>query len=69
MTGFPMNRREFERHLHSHGCHLHRHGAKHDIWINPANGRKAGMPRHTAITPGVVRSVCRKFGIPLPGGA
>jgi len=63
-----MNRREFEKHLRSHGCSLHRHGAKHDIWINPANGRKAVVPRHNTIAPGIVRSVCKKLEIPLPPG-
>ena len=32
-----MNRLAFEVHLRSHGCELHRHEAKHDIWWNPAN--------------------------------
>src|SRR5215469_7768437 len=32
-----MNRRTLEKHLRAHGCILHHHGAKHDIWVNPAN--------------------------------
>jgi len=30
-----VNRRELERHLRAHGCFLHHHGGKHDIWVNP----------------------------------
>jgi mRNA interferase HicA len=63
-----MSRRDFENHLRTHGCGLHRHGAKHDIWINPANRRKSSVPRHNTIKPGIVRSVCRKLEISLPPG-
>ena len=36
-----MNRRELEEHLRAHGCVLHHHGAKHDIWISPISLAKA----------------------------
>ena len=32
--------------LRKAGCFLLRHGARHDIWMNPANGGKAPVPRH-----------------------
>jgi len=32
-----MDRRQLEQHLRLHGCVLHDHGAKHDVWINPIN--------------------------------
>ncbi len=41
-----MKRKEFIRLLSRHGCYLHRHGARHDIYANPANGRRAPVPRH-----------------------
>lgn len=63
-----MNRRELEKYLRSTGCRFHRHGAGHDIWLNPANGKKAAVPRHNAIPGGTVRSICRQLGIPLPPG-
>jgi len=35
---FAVKRREFVRGLVDRGCYLKRHGANHDIYINPANG-------------------------------
>jgi predicted RNA binding protein YcfA (HicA-like mRNA interferase family) len=29
-----------------HGCHIKRHGANHDIWINLKTGGTAPIPRH-----------------------
>ena len=31
-----MNRKELERHLREHGCVLHHHGGRHDVWLNLA---------------------------------
>ncbi len=61
-----MNRRVFEKHLRSHGCRFHRRGARHDIWINPANGKKAPLPRHKTVTSGVVRAVCKSLDVSHP---
>lgn len=61
-----MKRRELEEYLRSVGCVFHRNGAAHDIWRNPANGKKGVVPRHAAIPRGTVRSICRQLGIPLP---
>jgi predicted RNA binding protein YcfA (HicA-like mRNA interferase family) len=44
-----VKRQEFIRELEKQGCHLKRHGKKHDIYINPKNGKKAPVPRHTEI--------------------
>ena len=63
-----MNRRAFEAHLRAHGCRLLRHGSKHDLWGNPANGAKAPVPRHRTLKKPLVRGVCRILAIPLPGG-
>jgi hypothetical protein len=63
-----MNRRKFEAHLRANGCTLHHHGAKHDVWINPANGQTASVPRHRQIKKGTVRGICRALDIPLPDG-
>jgi len=46
-----VKRREFLRGLVDGGCYLKRHGANHDIYINPANGRVAPVPRHAEIRP------------------
>lgn len=63
-----MNRRDFLVHLRAHGCQLHRQGGRHEIWINPANGMKAPVPRHRTIKKGIVRSVCGQLDIPRPDG-
>jgi mRNA interferase HicA len=44
-----MKRRELIRGLEAAGCVLHRHGKRHDIYRNPANGRQAPVPRHREI--------------------
>ncbi len=44
-----MKRRELIRFLTKSGCFLIRHGKRHDIYMNPKNGRKAPVPRHTEI--------------------
>ncbi len=44
-----MKRHEFIRELTRAGCHLAGHGARHDIYVNAANGKKAPVPRHTEL--------------------
>ena len=44
-----MKGQEFIRELEGAGCVLHCHGAKHDMYRNLANGKKAPVPRHTEI--------------------
>lgn len=43
-----MKTNELKRLLLKRGCHLLRHGSRHDKWINPANGHTAMVPRHDA---------------------
>ena len=63
-----MKRRNFERHLRSHGCHLGRHGARHDIWANPRKETEVAVPRHNEIQPGLIRAICRELNVPVPPG-
>ncbi len=42
-----MKRRKFVRELENAGCYLKRHGKRHDIYLNPKNGRKALFPAIT----------------------
>jgi len=63
-----VNRRELEKHLRSHGCHLDHHGAKHDIWINPANSKTSQVPRHKTLKKPLVRGICKTLDIPIPPG-
>jgi hypothetical protein len=45
------------------GCVLKRHGAKHDIYLNPANGRKTAVPRHTEIRGSLAAAIKRQLGL------
>lgn len=41
-----MKHSELIRKLKKAGCLLKRHGAGHDIWINPVTGATSTVPRH-----------------------
>ncbi|MBA4019609.1 MAG: addiction module toxin, HicA family [Pirellula sp.] len=56
-----MKRRDLIRELEQAGCQLHRHGGRHDIYINPANGRKAPVPRHQEIKETLVRLIRKQL--------
>ncbi|MFM9963291.1 MAG: type II toxin-antitoxin system HicA family toxin [Planctomycetaceae bacterium] len=61
-----MKRRDLIAHLQRNRCELLREGAKHSWWWNPANGRRASVPRHREIGDGLVREICRQLGISEP---
>lgn len=63
-----MKRNDLERHLNDHGCVLHHHGKRHDIWINPENLKKSPVPRHREIKKGTAQGICRILEIPKPPG-
>ncbi|HSQ56009.1 MAG TPA: type II toxin-antitoxin system HicA family toxin [Gemmata sp.] len=63
-----MHRRKLERYLRAHGCQLHHHGRKHDVWRNTTTQAMASVPRHQTIKKATVRGICRELGIPLPDG-
>lgn len=52
-----MKRRDFIRELEEAGCVLKRHGSRHDIYSNPANGRQAPVPRHREIKDSLCRLI------------
>lgn len=41
-----MKHSELIRKLRKAGCLLKRHGASHDIWLNPKTGATSTVPRH-----------------------
>ena len=41
-----MKHSELIRKLKKAGCLLKRHGASHDVWINPKTGARTTIPRH-----------------------
>ncbi|MEW6108519.1 MAG: type II toxin-antitoxin system HicA family toxin [Nitrospirota bacterium] len=58
-----MKRNEFIRELVDAGCYLKRHGANHDIYANPKNGKKAPVPRHTEIKDSLCRLIRKQLGL------
>jgi len=56
-----MKRRELIKELMDAGCYLRRHGKRHDLYVNPENGKKAPVPRHTEIK----QSLCALIRIQL----
>ncbi|MDO8136943.1 MAG: type II toxin-antitoxin system HicA family toxin [Candidatus Brocadiales bacterium] len=58
-----MKRRELIRELEKAGCYLNRHGGKHDIYVNPKNGRKAPIPRHREIKESLCELIKKQLGI------
>jgi mRNA interferase HicA len=51
------------RELVNVGCYLHRHGKKHDLYINPNNGRKAPVPRHQEIADSLCLLIKKQLGL------
>jgi mRNA interferase HicA len=58
-----LKRGEFVRFLAQHECLLHRHGGRHDIYSNPANGKKQPVPRHAEIDDALVKHILKELGI------
>lgn len=58
-----MKRRQFLRELVAAGCHLKRHGKKHDLYVNPTNGRKAPVPRHAELKDSLCRLIRNQLGL------
>lgn len=61
-----MKWKDVVRHLRKHGCELLREGRAHSVWVNPANGQQASVPRHREINNYTVRGICRQLGISEP---
>ena len=59
-----MKRNEFLRWLIQNGYFLHRHGGRHDIYLNPANGNKQPVPRHSEIDDDLVKHIIKFLGLP-----
>ena len=56
---------EFVRELKKQGIKLHRHGTRHDVYINPRTGDKAELPRHQSkeIKTGTRESIIKDLGL------
>ena len=58
-----MKRKELIRQITRGGCILERHGARHDIYINPATGQKQPVPRHSEIDEALARHIKKYLGL------
>ena len=58
-----MKRTEFIRELREAGCVLLRHGARHDVYVNPATGQKQPVPRHTEIDDALATHIKKYLGL------
>jgi mRNA interferase HicA len=60
-----MKRGELIRQLAEAGCVLHRHGSRHDIYLNPANGKKQPVPRHNEVDDTLAKHIKKNLGVNL----
>jgi predicted RNA binding protein YcfA (HicA-like mRNA interferase family) len=58
-----VKRRGFVRSLAERGCYLKRHGANHDLYTNPVNGRVAPVPRHAEIKNTLAQAIRKQLGL------
>ncbi len=58
-----MKRKDLVKELTIAGCVLLRHGSRHDIYLNPANGQKQPVPRHTEIDEQLAKHIKKYLGI------
>jgi hypothetical protein len=58
-----VNRRAFIRELVQSGCVLLRHGARHDLYFNPVNGRQAPVPRHGEVKETLCQMIRKQLGL------
>jgi mRNA interferase HicA len=58
-----MKRKELIRQLVDAGCKLQRHGSRHDIYLNPGNGKKQPVPRHGDIEEILARHIKKYLGL------
>jgi predicted RNA binding protein YcfA (HicA-like mRNA interferase family) len=58
-----MNRKELLRQLTEAGCVLDRHGSKHDIYLNPSNGKRQPVPRHAEIEDALAKHIKKFLGL------
>jgi mRNA interferase HicA len=58
-----MKRSELIRQITQAGCVLHRPGSRHDIYLNPALGRKQPVPRHAEIDEALAKHIKKYLGL------
>ncbi len=52
-----MKRSDLIRQITAAGCVLHRRGSRHDIYLNPATGKKQPVPCHREIDDALAKHI------------
>jgi predicted RNA binding protein YcfA (HicA-like mRNA interferase family) len=58
-----VKRQAFIRELEQAGCELVRHGKRHDVYRNPANGRQVPVPRHREVADTLCVLIRKQLGL------
>jgi hypothetical protein len=58
-----VKRQAFSKELERAGCVLVRHGRRHDLYRNPANGQQAPVPRHREIADTLCTVIRKQLGL------
>jgi len=56
-----MKRKDLIKRLSNAGCVLVRHGDRHDLYKNPATGKKQPVPRHNEIDDYLARHILKEL--------
>jgi len=58
-----VKRRDLIGELVGAGCYLRRRGKRHDIYMNPRNGKMAPVPRHPEIKESLCELIRKQLGV------
>ena len=60
-----MRASELTRLAKKNGCRIKRHGAEHDIWVDPTTGNTATVPRHQnkEVSTGTANKIMKDLGL------
>lgn len=58
-----MKRQAFIRELEQAECVFVRHGKRHDVYRNPANGHQAPVPRHRDIADSLCETIRKQLDL------
>ena len=56
-----MKRKALIKKILSEGCVLVRHGSNHDLYKNPASGKKQPIPRHQEIDEHLAKHIIKEL--------
>jgi mRNA interferase HicA len=56
-----MKRKDLIKKLNVRGCIFIRHGSRHDLYKNPATGKKQPVPRHNEIDENLAKHIIKEL--------